>query len=77
VTSFAVLLLRGLNAIRTYFEKDGKPFWNPEHEHFPRHVFKRGKWRVAERAKEPTDVTYVPDEGKDAWEGPTITYEPL
>jgi DNA invertase Pin-like site-specific DNA recombinase len=28
-------LLRGLNAIRTYFASSGKSFWNPRHEHFP------------------------------------------
>jgi DNA invertase Pin-like site-specific DNA recombinase len=28
-------LLRGLNAIRTYFATSGKRFWNPEHEHVP------------------------------------------
>ena len=28
-------LLRGLNAIRTYFATSGKPFWKPQHEHVP------------------------------------------
>jgi len=28
-------LLRGLNAIRTYFVSSGKPFWKPQHEYFP------------------------------------------
>jgi DNA invertase Pin-like site-specific DNA recombinase len=28
-------LLRGLNAIRTYFIKSGKPFWKPHNEYFP------------------------------------------
>jgi hypothetical protein len=71
------MLLRGLNDLRTYFDKATKPFWKPEHECFPHHIWKRGKWCVIERPEEPEDFTYVPEEGKDDWEGPAITYESL
>ena len=80
ISSFATqipALLWGLNAIRTYFDKAAKPFWKPEHECFPHHIWKRGKWRIIERPEEPEDFTYVPEEGKDDWEGPAITYESL
>ncbi len=70
-------MLRGLNAIRTYFRIHAKkPFWKPEYEYFPHHAWQKGKWVVIERPEEPVeDIVYDALDKPEAWEGPMVAYD--
>jgi site-specific DNA recombinase len=69
-------LLRGLNAIRTYFLTTKKPFWKPQREYFPHLVRKRGTWLFINESEEPIqEPTYSSFRDEDSWDGPTIAYD--